>query len=118
MKFKLPGLWPGAAVIVIVPVAAGIARSFTRPIGVSWLPKIEMDSLDLIEKYVEAGYGLGLSVRLPEKKLSSKIRAIELPDLPPVKLGVLYRGESSPEYKVRRTFLEEVRKQAARFQHV
>jgi len=85
-------------------------------IGVSWLPKIEMDSLDLIEKYVEAGYGLGLSVRLPEKKLSSKIRAIELPDLPPVKLGVLYRGESSPEYKVRRTFLEEVRKQAARFQ--
>ena len=85
-------------------------------IGVSWLPKIEMDSLDLIEKYVEAGYGLGLSVRLPEKKLSSKIRAIELPDLPPVKLGVLYRGESGPEYKVRRTFLEEVRKQAARFQ--
>ncbi len=85
-------------------------------IGVSWLPKIEMDSLDLIEKYVEAGYGLGLSVRLPEKKLSSKIRAIELPDLPPVKLGVLYRGESGPEYKVRRTFLEEVRKQAVRFQ--
>src|SRR6266446_4294706 len=46
-------------------------------LGVRWLPKIEMDSLDLIEKYVGAGYGLGLSVRLPEKKASPGIRVIE-----------------------------------------
>ena len=85
-------------------------------LGISWLPKMEMDSLELIEKYVEAGYGLGLSVRLPDKELSSKVRAIELPDFPPVKLGVLYRGASSPDNQVRRSFLEEVRKQAAKFQ--
>ena len=85
-------------------------------IGVSWLPKMEMDSLELIEKYVEAGYGLGLSVRLPDTKLSSKVRAIELPGLPPVKLGLLHRGESTAESKIRRAFLEEVKRQAARFQ--
>jgi DNA-binding transcriptional LysR family regulator len=86
-------------------------------IGVSWPPRMEMDSLELIEKYVEAGYGLGLSVRLPDKKLSSKIRAIELSGFPTVKLGVLYREESSPENIVRHKFLEEVKKQAAaRFQ--
>src|SRR5260370_19379979 len=28
-------------------------------IRVSWLPSIEMDSLELIETYVDAGYGLG-----------------------------------------------------------
>jgi DNA-binding transcriptional LysR family regulator len=84
-------------------------------LGLSWLPKMEMDSLELIEKYVEGGYGFGLSVRLPNKKLSPKVRAIELPDLPPVKLGILHRGEPSAENKVRRAFLEEVRKQAARF---
>jgi DNA-binding transcriptional LysR family regulator len=84
-------------------------------IGVSWLPKMEMDSLDLIERYVEAGYGFGLSVRLPEKKPSSRIRVLELPEFPPVKVGVLYREESSPEKAVRTIFLDEVRKQAARF---
>ena len=84
-------------------------------IGVSWLPKMEMDSLDLIERYVEAGYGFGLSVWLPEKKPSSRIRVLELPEFPPVKVGVLYREESSPEKAVRTMFLDEVRKQAARF---
>src|SRR5579859_4352867 len=61
-------------------------QSQLNRMGVSWLPKLEMDSLELIEKYVEAGYGFGLSVQLPAKKLSSKIRAIGLPDFPAVKL--------------------------------
>jgi len=83
-------------------------------IGVTWLPKIEMDSLELIEKYVEAGYGFGLSIHLPHKKLSPKVRTIALPDFPPVKLGVLYRGQSSCDERVRDVFLDEVRRQAAR----
>ena len=85
-------------------------------LGLSWLPKMEMDSLELIEKYVEAGYGLGLSVRLPDKKLPSKLRAIELPGFPPVKLGLLHRGESTPDHNIRRAFVEEVKRHAARFQ--
>lgn len=87
-------------------------------IGVAWLPKMEMDSLELIEKYVEAGYGFGLSVRLPDKKLSPKVRAVDLPGFPPVKLGLLHRGESARETQIRRAFLEEVKKQAARFRPV
>jgi DNA-binding transcriptional LysR family regulator len=85
-------------------------------IGVSWVPKLEMDSLELIETYVEAGYGIGLSVRLPERRLSSKVRVIELSGFPPVRLGLLHRGNSSAESKVRRAFMLEVKKQAARFQ--
>ena len=84
-------------------------------LGVSWLPKMEMDSLELIEKYVEGGYGFGLSVRQPDRKPSAKVRAIDLPDFPSVTLGLLHRGESSAENKIRNAFLEEVRKQAARF---
>jgi DNA-binding transcriptional LysR family regulator len=84
-------------------------------LGVSWLPRIEMDSLDLIEKYVEAGYGIGLSLALPHKKLSAKLRAIELPDFPTVTLAVLYRDGANSENKVRQAFLEEVRRQAGRF---
>src|SRR5688572_6321112 len=37
-------------------------------LDVCWLPRIEMDSLDLIEKYVETGFGVGLSVRMPQKR--------------------------------------------------
>jgi DNA-binding transcriptional LysR family regulator len=84
-------------------------------IGVSWLPKMEMDSLELIEKYVQAGYGFGLSVRLPDRSLSSKVRVLELQGFPPVTLGLLHRRESTPENKVRAAFLEEVKKQATRF---
>src|ERR1041385_1144662 len=45
-------------------------------LGVTWTPKIEMDSLELIEKYVEAGYGIGLSVQVPQQKFSKKVRAL------------------------------------------
>jgi len=81
--------------------------------GVSWLPKIEMDSLELIERYVERGFGIGLSVRAPRKKFSPAIRVLELPDFPPVRLGAIYRAEPNSEAAVRRTFLDEVTRQAA-----
>ncbi len=84
-------------------------------LGISWLPKLEMDSLELIENYVEAGYGFGLSLRLPDKKLSPKLKALELSDCPPVKLGALYRSGPNPEHEIRLVFLEQVKRQAARF---
>jgi len=84
-------------------------------LGVYWKTKIEMDSLELIEKYVEAGYGVGLSVRLPEHKLPARIRLIELADFPSVRMGVIYREEPKADEKVRRAFLDEVMKYAARF---
>lgn len=83
--------------------------------GFSWLPKIEMDSLDLIEKYVEKGFGVGLSILAPRKTWPSAIRVLKLPDFPPVRLGVVYRSESKSEPRVCRVFLDEVRRQAARF---
>jgi DNA-binding transcriptional LysR family regulator len=84
-------------------------------LGVSWLPSIEMDSLELIENYVEAGYGLGLSVSRPEgKKSSSRIRIVELPGFPTLQFGLLHRSSLNSEDGVKRAFLDEVRKQAAR----
>lgn len=80
---------------------------------VSWLPKIEMDSLDLIERYVEGGFGIGLSVRAPRKKFPPAIRVLDLPDFPTVRLGAIYRAESNSNPNVYRTFLEEINRQAA-----
>jgi DNA-binding transcriptional LysR family regulator len=83
-------------------------------IGVSWLPKIEMDSLDLIERYVERGFGIGLSVRTPRKKFPTTVRVLDLPGFPPVRLGAIYRSESESNARVSRMFLDEVNRHAAR----
>jgi DNA-binding transcriptional LysR family regulator len=81
--------------------------------GISWLPSIEMDSLELIESYVEAGYGLGLSVGRPASK-TMKSRVIGLPGFPSVQLGLMYRKNLNSNDEVKGAFLQEVRKQAAR----
>jgi DNA-binding transcriptional LysR family regulator len=83
-------------------------------LGISWLPKIEMDSLELIEKYVVTGFGVGLSVRMPQKKLPATIRVLDLPDFPRVRLGVIYRHGPDAEPKIQRVLLDEIKGHAAR----
>src|SRR5881409_3986756 len=65
---------------------------------------MEMDSLDLIENYVEKGFGVGLSIRMPRRKWPSTLRLLELPDFPPVRLGIICRTESKSEPRVCRVF--------------
>ena len=74
-----------------------------------------MDSLELIQRYVEAGYGIGLSLRAPGQKLSSKIRMLELPDFPSVTLGALYRDVTGGADRVLHAFLDAIKRQAQTF---
>lgn len=112
-------LWSAQPVrepLISLPPNEMISQKFQDTLGrlgITWLPTIEMDSLELIERYVEEGYGIGLSVRLPHKKLHSRIRVLELPGFPTLVLGVLYRTGSSPSENLRDAFIEEVRRQAA-----
>ncbi|HMJ63848.1 MAG TPA: hypothetical protein VK615_00750 [Candidatus Binatia bacterium] len=71
------------------------------------------------ENTAEPGFGIGLSVRIPQKKFSPTVRVIDLPDFPPVRLGALYRSgaNSNSTSKVCRAFLQEVGRQAARLSH-
>ena len=82
-------------------------------LGVTWLPNIEMDSIELIERYVETGYGFGLSVSRPGNK-TSKMRVIELPGCPTLPLGLIYRTNLNSNNNVKQAFIDEVRKQAAK----
>ena len=72
-----------------------------------------MDSLDLIQEYVGAGFGVGLSVRVPRAQVSSRVRILELPDFPSVTLGSLYRAESNSERGICGAFLDEILKPAS-----
>jgi len=52
--------------------------------GVDWFPDIEINSLDLIETYAAKGWGIGVSVAIPGKTLSSEVRVLPLPGFHPL----------------------------------
>jgi DNA-binding transcriptional LysR family regulator len=76
---------------------------------VEWRPQIEVGSLHLVDHYVQEGYGIGLSVRVPGIALSPKLRALELPDFPTVPLGMIWRDDQD---KLLRAFRLEVEERA------
>jgi len=101
--------------LICLPAAEAICKSFQQGLarlGVDWFPSIEVSSLDLIETYVANGFGIGLSVRVPQAKLAPNARVVPLPDFAPVVLGVMWRGKTSA---LSQAFLDEMRLRAKRF---
>jgi DNA-binding transcriptional LysR family regulator len=114
-------LWTNGSVsqpLIALPPNEFICQLFQQTLaerGLCWLPRIEMDRLELIERYVEKGFGVGLSVRAPRQQWPATLRAIDLPEFPAAKLGLIYRNQPKPEPAVCRAFREEVRRQVAKF---
>lgn len=98
--------------LISLPPFEAIPKHFQRGLnrlGVDWFPRIEVTTLALIEAYVEAGYGIGLSVAIPRYKLSPRIRMIPLGDFEPVVLAALWPGKMNP---LLQAFLDELRGRA------
>ena len=101
--------------LICLPAAEAICKNFQQGLarlGVDWFPSIEVSSLDLIETYVANGFGIGLSVRVPQAKPSPNERVLPLPDFAPVVLGVMWRGKTSA---LLQAFLDEMQLRAKRF---
>jgi DNA-binding transcriptional LysR family regulator len=91
-----------------MPSAEAICKHFQQglsKLGVDWFPSIEVSSIDLIEAYVANGFGIGLSVQVPDAKLSANVRVVPLPDFTPVIMGALWRGRPSA---LLQSFLDEL----------
>jgi DNA-binding transcriptional LysR family regulator len=100
--------------LICLPGAEALCKNFQRGLarlGVDWFPGIEVSSVDLIETYVANGFGVGLSVRVPDAKISPKVRTVPLPDFAPVILGALWRGKTSA---LLQAFLDEIQLRAKR----
>ncbi len=98
--------------LICLPAAEAISKNFQQGLarlGVDWFPSIEVSSIDLIETYVNGGFGIGVSVTVPKKALSATLRAIPLPDFSPVLLGALWRGKASALVEA---FLNEIQARA------
>ncbi len=98
--------------LVTVPPTEAISRIFRKELQrrrVTWPPAIEASSLELVARYVERGYGLGVSVALPEVVNHSGVRVLPLEGFDPVEIAILWQGEATP---LIRLVLEESRRYA------
>ncbi len=98
--------------LISLPPYEAIPKHFQQGLsrlGIDWFPRIEVTSLALIETYVESGYGIGLSVAIPQYRPSAKIRSIPLEGFTPVTLAALWPGKLTPLIQA---FLDELQRRA------
>jgi DNA-binding transcriptional LysR family regulator len=95
--------------LICLPASETITKLFRqglRKSSVNWPTSVEISSLDLIPSYVRAGFGIGLSVAPPRQKAPHQIRALPLPNFPPLMIAALWQGKLS---RVAEAFLETIR---------
>jgi DNA-binding transcriptional LysR family regulator len=94
-------LWKQSEIIeplISVPATEAISRIFRKGLQrlrVTWPTAIESSSLELVARYVERGYGLGVSVALPEIVKHPGVRVLPLEGFDPVEVAILWQGEAS-----------------------
>ena len=98
--------------LICLPQGEVVCKNFQKKLeqlGVDWFPAIEASSVDLIEAYVASGLGIGISIAIPRKNLSPKVRALPLAGFPPLIIGALWRGRKTLLTDI---FLTEAQKRA------
>jgi DNA-binding transcriptional LysR family regulator len=99
--------------LICLPPAEIISQHFQQGLsrlGVDWAPNMEACSLEVINTYVTNGYGIGLSVAIPQQPFPRTLRALPLDGFKPIELRVLWYGEPNP---LMNAFLEEIQRRAA-----
>jgi DNA-binding transcriptional LysR family regulator len=98
--------------LICLPPGELICKQFQQKLGelgVDWFPSIEASSADLVETYVANGLGVGISVAIPKKALPENVKALPLPDFPPVIIGAMWRGRTT---ELLQAFLNEFQARA------
>jgi len=85
--------------LISLPANEMICKIFQQELsrrGIDWFPSIEVSSVNLVETYVARGYGIGLSLALPQSKPNPVVRQLALHDFPSVTIGALWTGKPTP----------------------
>jgi len=85
--------------LITVPSNEPIRRAFEEGLAarkVDWMGGIEVSSVEMVQIYVAHGYGIGVTVHLPELKLHPEVRVLPLLDFPRTTFGVLWQGRKTP----------------------
>jgi DNA-binding transcriptional LysR family regulator len=100
--------------LITVPSNEFISRAFQAGLAkleVDWFSRIEVSSVELVQTYVANGYGIGVTVGVPQMKLHPQVRVLPLDGFEPVKFGALWLGGKNPLLD---TFLKIVQATAKR----
>lgn len=98
--------------LICLPPTELLCKNFQEKLnemGVDWFPSLEASSADLIETYVANGLGIGVSVAIPKKAPHANVRVLPLPGFPPVIIGAMWRGRTTP---LLQAFLSEMQTRA------
>ena len=85
--------------LISLPTNEPIYKNFQEGLArlkVDWFTSIEVATVQLVECYVTHGYGIGLSIAVPNTKPPKNLRALPLEGFAPVTFGVLWTGKPSP----------------------
>jgi len=84
--------------LISLPTNEPIYKNFQEGLGrlkVDWFTSIEVSTVQLVECYVGKGYGVGLSIAIPNAKPGKNLRALPLEGFEPVTFGALWTGKPS-----------------------
>ena len=99
--------------LICLPSSESITARFRAGLNahhVDWPVTIEASSLDLVTAYVANGYGIGVSVNLPEVVKNPRVRVLPLDDFSPLEIAALWLGSPTP---LVRMVLDEARRYVA-----
>ncbi len=84
--------------LITVPSNGVICRAFQNGLArlkVDWFSGIEVSSIDLVQTYVENGYGIGVTVDIPKMKQRHSVRMLPLEGFERVTFGLLWQGRKA-----------------------
>jgi DNA-binding transcriptional LysR family regulator len=84
--------------LISLPTNEPIYKNFQEGLArlkVDWFTSIEVSTVQLVECYVNRGYGIGLSIAAPNTKLGKNVRVLPLEGFQPVAFGVHWSGKPS-----------------------
>ena len=67
-------------------------REFLESRSLEWPSRVEVTDLELVEVYVQSGFGIGLSLAIPGGSLAKDLRVLPIPDITPLRLGAVWQG--------------------------
>jgi DNA-binding transcriptional LysR family regulator len=87
-------------------------QSGLKRLGVTWPPSVEASSLGLIKQYVANGYGVGVSIAVPDLIEHPKVGVLPLDGFEQLELAAVWQGKPSAILK---SLLDEMQRYAAQF---
>ena len=84
--------------LISFPTNEALSKKFQDELSkrkIGWPIGMEVNSLDLVDIYSANGFGIGLSVKIPGRKSSAKVRELPLDDFPKVTLAALWQAKLS-----------------------